>query len=46
MAHNLVDQHIRFIFTAAPQKLVGRAVHMEKEHVYHLHVRLLENALL
>ena len=45
LMHKLIDQHIRFIFTAAPEKLTGRAIRPEKEHVYHLHVRLLEDAI-
>jgi hypothetical protein len=45
LMHSLIDRSIKFIFTAAPKRLEGRAVTLEKEHVFHLHVRLLENAL-
>lgn len=46
LMHRLVDKHLKFIFTAAPDKLQGRAVHMEREHVFHLHVRLLDNGII
>jgi murein endopeptidase len=42
LLEKLAKGHIRFIFTAEPKKLAGEHVHLEKEHVYHLHVRLLE----
>ena len=42
LLEKLAKDHIRFIFTAEPKKLAGEHVHLEKEHVYHLHVRLLE----
>ncbi len=42
LLEKLAEKHIRFIFTAAPNKLNGQHVRLEKEHVYHIHVRLLE----
>jgi murein endopeptidase len=46
LMHELVAPHLKFIFTAAPQKLQGRAIHMEADHVFHLHVRLLDNGII
>lgn len=34
------DEHLVFIFTAAKKALKGKHVTLEKEHTYHLHVRL------
>jgi hypothetical protein len=42
MIEELTDGNLKYIFTASPEKLTGKHVTMEKEHVFHLHVRLLE----
>lgn len=40
LIETLADKHLKFIFTAAPDKIHGAHVRLEKEHMYHLHVRL------